>query len=588
MPIAKMSWVKTPEALEKYLTKNRDAETVETSSHSLEGHMAESIRQEHNRYGDSSKNLAVTIIQSWTKEESKLFSPDDFNQMGMELARRIAPGHMAWVITHTEKEHIHNHIVISAVSSEDGKRLQNKRSFMFKMRDANNEIAREKGLSVIKPRVQGRETNLPEKVKSMVARGKKSWMFDMNQKADFARGVSTSFDEYVAVLKELGVDAHVQNKNISYFYGDNTKAMRGKKLGTRFDKAELIKAFKENDERFTMQPGLRERIRGALSNTFDRQGNRLGTPSDLLLESASYPGLGKKDYSRFTKISRDDARKRLPSGFDVPGSALYEEMKRASKVSILDYCKREGISVTKNADGKSVLRGREFVVLGEFEWKNTKNHTKGTVIDFVALHAETDYLRALAKINNNPRLLLLEPVMGESKRSFQSFYIPKPEKADGKAAAVTLARFANAKGISKTSTEALSKSRNVHVGKNGSVWIFADKERAALEFREAPSGEWKPKRHGDPTSALFENIVKSKRIAVHSDPFDFDAASRRHGRQGSHEESVFVFLDEHSRSGAGKSDDDRRPPKNGDHGQILAKSWYWAQGCDGCSRLHRG
>ena len=187
MPVVKQSWVKKPEALEKYLDKDRAAEPVRSVSSGLSEEMAKTIRQEHEKYRKNVKNLALTIIQSWPEKESNLFPPEKYNEMGQELAKRIAPGHTAFVVTHTEKNHIHNHIVISSVNSETGKLLNNKRSEFLKMREANNEIARENGLALNEKRDKADRSFTPYKAQDMTVRGKKSWFFDMKQKADFTR-----------------------------------------------------------------------------------------------------------------------------------------------------------------------------------------------------------------------------------------------------------------------------------------------------------------------------------------------------------------------------------------------------------------
>jgi hypothetical protein len=546
VPIVKQSWVKTPEALEKYLAKDRDSETVTTASDGLPEEMASSIRDEHAKFGKNVKNLALTIIQSWPEKESDLFPPEKYNEMGQELAKRIAPGHLAWVVTHTEKNHIHNHIVICAAHSETGKLLINKRSELIKMHEANNAIARENGFGVLEPRVKAFEAKLPQNVKSMVSRGKKSWLFDMLQKADFASAASTSFDEYVGTLKGLGVHARVEEKNISYFYGDHNKAVRGKSLGTKFNKQGLMKTFKENDERFAKDPGLRDRIRADIGAAFDGKGNSVGTPSHLLLESASHPGLGKKDYSKFTKIDRRTPRGELPAIFDQHGGVLYQEMKKAKTVNIFDYCKEHKIPLMVNEKGQTVLRGKNFVVLGDATWKNTKSGAQGTVIDFVAIHDETNYLRAVAKINRNPRLLLLEQAMGEYRRGYQAFYMPKPKAASPPEAKKALAKLLESRGVGESAFEALHKNQNVHVGIDKSVWLLGEKKESAMEFREEPNGKWQTKRHGKPKGAFFEQIGRSKQMYVFRDPFEFALFGAKGVGQVPRGVSMFVMFDEGS------------------------------------------
>jgi Relaxase/Mobilisation nuclease domain len=546
VPIVKQSWVKTPEALEKYLAKDRDAETITTASDGVSEEMASAIRDEHEKHGKNVKNLALTIIQSWHEKESDLFPPEKYNQMGQELANRIAPGHLAWVVTHTEKNHIHNHIVICSVNSETGKSLKNKKAELRKLHDANNAIARENGFMVLEPKTRAFEAKLPQNAKSAVAHGNKSWRFDLIQKADFSRAASTSFDEYVATLDGLGVRARVEEKNISYLYGDQKKAIRGKSLGTKFNKEGLMKAFKENDERFARDPGLRDRIRADLGAAFDRKGNSVGTPSNLLLESASYPGLGKKDYSQFTKINRRGAPRELPAIFDERGGILHQEMKKAKGVSILDYCKEHKIKTTVNDKGQTVLHGKEFIVLSASSWKNTKNGTQGTVIDFVAIHDESNYLRAVAKLNRNPRLLLLEPNMGEFKRAYQAFYIPKPKEASPTQAKHTLSRLLQSRGAKEGAADALLKMKNVRIGVDASILFMDEKGESALEFKEAPHGKWRTKRHGKPSGAFVERIGSSKKMVVFRDPFEFALHHEKGAAPSLGGASLFVMFDESS------------------------------------------
>lgn len=546
MPIVKQSWVKSPEALEKYLAKDRESDTPVSASDGITEEMAKSIRTQHEKHGTKAKNLALTIIQSWHQKESDLAAPDKYNEMGQELAKRMAPGHKAWVITHTEKGHIHNHIVICSVNSETGKLLTNKRSELQRLHEVNNDIARENGFALNKPRVKSPEANLSPEVRSMVSRGKKSWVFDLSQKADFASAGVTSFDEYVGVMKMLNVHVRVEDKNISYFYGDHTKAVRGRTLGEKYNKEGLMKAFKENDERFAKDPTLRGRIRADLGAAFDGKGNSVGTPSDLLLESASHPGLGKKDYGRYTKVDRSRTRSELPPIFDERGGVLYQEMKKAQQVSILDYCVQHKIQTKQNEKGETVLRGREFVVLGNSEWTNTKNRTKGTIIDFVAIHDESSYLHAVAKINGNPRLLLLEQVMGEYKRGYQAFYMPKPRAAGPGDAQKTLQAFLNSRGVRGANTETLLKSRGVHVGHDRSIWLLNEKQDSALEIKEDQDGKWRSKRHGNPSGVFLEQIGKGKKVTVFRDPFDFLLAHQKGAVSPLGGASLFVGLGEGS------------------------------------------
>jgi hypothetical protein len=132
-------------------------------------------------------------------------------------------------------------------------------------------------------------------------------------------------------------------------------------------------------------------------------------------------------YGQFTKLDRRRNSNVLPRVFTEPNGILASEMKKTLDVSLFDYCKEHKIALMTNQKGQTVLRGREHIIVNEFSYKNAKGGGGGKLIDFVAYHDGTDFLHAIAKIRNNPRLLLLSDVMGEQTQTYRAFYAPKPE-----------------------------------------------------------------------------------------------------------------------------------------------------------------
>lgn len=70
-------------------------------------------------WGKNDGVQAHHVIQSFKPNE---LQPKQANEIGQQLAERFAKGHEAVVYTHTDKDHIHNHIVVNAVNVEDGKK----------------------------------------------------------------------------------------------------------------------------------------------------------------------------------------------------------------------------------------------------------------------------------------------------------------------------------------------------------------------------------------------------------------------------------------------------------------------------------
>lgn len=110
-----------------------------------------SHQQYHNNVRDIRKKeiIAYQIRQSFKPGE---ITPEKANEIGYELAMRFTKGHYAFTVcTHTDKKHIHNHIIFNAISL-DGKRKF--RDFYFSgiaVRRISDILCAEYGLSIIKP-----------------------------------------------------------------------------------------------------------------------------------------------------------------------------------------------------------------------------------------------------------------------------------------------------------------------------------------------------------------------------------------------------------------------------------------------------
>ena len=107
-------------------------------------------------YGKDDRVQAHLLIQSFQPGE---ITAEKANQLGKEYAEKIAPEYQIAIYTHTDKEHIHNHIVINSVNLETGKKFQaHGQAFLDKCYDINDEICLTHGLSITE-RGKKRKTN---------------------------------------------------------------------------------------------------------------------------------------------------------------------------------------------------------------------------------------------------------------------------------------------------------------------------------------------------------------------------------------------------------------------------------------------
>lgn len=101
----------------------------------------------------------------------------------------------------------------------------------------------------------------------------------------------------------------------------------------------------------------------------------------------------------------------------------------------------------------------------------------------MAAHKQISFLAAIAEINGNKRLLLLQNEMGEVKRTYTSFYIPKGERDGSPKAIQHLGKLLERHGVKKDYTNELLKSGQAQVSASGLVRLFGkDDEHGTLEY----------------------------------------------------------------------------------------------------------
>ena len=93
--------------------------------------------------------IAYQIRQSFKPGE---ITPEKANEIGYELAMRFTKGDYAFTVcTHTDKKHIHNHIVFNAISMDGKKKFRNFYYSGIALRRISDILCFENGLSIIKP-----------------------------------------------------------------------------------------------------------------------------------------------------------------------------------------------------------------------------------------------------------------------------------------------------------------------------------------------------------------------------------------------------------------------------------------------------
>ena len=200
------------------------------------------FKQTRALYGKENGVQAHTVIQSFKPGE---VTPEQCNQLGLELAEKIAPNHQVAIYTHTDKEHVHNHIVINSIDLETGRKYQSNKQQRDLVKQANDDICREHGLSV--PERDTAKLRYTQAEKSLIEKDQYSWKDDLREKIEHAKEHTSDFKSFSEYLKESGIEFKVRGKNVSYKPENVNKWVRGKTLGQDYDKGALEYEFERRE-----------------------------------------------------------------------------------------------------------------------------------------------------------------------------------------------------------------------------------------------------------------------------------------------------------------------------------------------------
>ncbi|MGJ1069862.1 relaxase/mobilization nuclease domain-containing protein, partial [Staphylococcus warneri] len=170
-----------------------------------------SFKQIRALYGKENGVQAHTVIQSFKPGE---VTPEQCNQLGLELAEKIAPNHQVAIYTHTDKEHVHNHIVINSIDLETGRKYQSNKKQRDFVKRSNDEICREHGLSV--PERNTAKLRYTQAEKSLIEKDQYSWKDDLREKIENAKDHTRDFKSFSEHLEQSGIEFKVRGKNVSY------------------------------------------------------------------------------------------------------------------------------------------------------------------------------------------------------------------------------------------------------------------------------------------------------------------------------------------------------------------------------------
>ena len=192
--------------------------------------------------------IAYQIRQSFKPGE---VTPEEANAIGQELAKRFTKGNHAFIVaTHTDRAHIHNHIVFNSTSLDCTRKFRDFHLSWMVLSKLSDMICLEHKLSVITPKPYRERTKYkyPERP---------SIRDQIRDDIDAAmRQKPQSFQELVGLLEQAGYE-YQEGKHPAIRGKNQKKFIRFKSLGEGYTHEDLRLVFTGEREHQPRKPGRR-------------------------------------------------------------------------------------------------------------------------------------------------------------------------------------------------------------------------------------------------------------------------------------------------------------------------------------------
>ena len=165
------------------------------------------------------------LIQSFSPEDN--LTPEEINRIGYEAMMELTGGRFKFIVaTHTDKDHVHNHILINAIDRNSDKKLIWNYALERNLRMISDRISKMAGAKIIEKRYSYRDY---KKYKES------SHKFELKQRLYFLLQQSKSFDDFLEKAKQLHVQIDFSQKHSHFLMTDRTmvKPIRGRQLSKR-------------------------------------------------------------------------------------------------------------------------------------------------------------------------------------------------------------------------------------------------------------------------------------------------------------------------------------------------------------------
>lgn len=150
------------------------------------------------------------------------------------------------VCTHTDRDHIHSHLIINAVALESGLKLHSDKALIQKLMRFNDQVCEEFQLPVFQPQQRKAETKAVSNAEYHSAAKGESWKFRLMNVIDNCMRFAASKDDFLELMRSEGYEIRWQDsrKYITYTTPEGRSCRDNRLHETKYSKEMMELEFR--------------------------------------------------------------------------------------------------------------------------------------------------------------------------------------------------------------------------------------------------------------------------------------------------------------------------------------------------------
>ena len=176
--------------------------------------------------------LALHVIQSFDPDDP--ITPEQAHSLGERFVQEITAGRHDYVIaTHTDRAHVHNHILICPADLTTGRAMRLTKGTLGRWRQVSDRLCEENGLKVIDPTLGGRVS--PDLAQLYASARGENAKDRLRAPIDQACMASRGFDAFRRELEQRGVRVTVRGRRLTYTVLASGMRFSDRRLGVAYN-----------------------------------------------------------------------------------------------------------------------------------------------------------------------------------------------------------------------------------------------------------------------------------------------------------------------------------------------------------------